>query len=118
MPLVMHRPAPALAPFVAHLWHFEDPGGALQHARERVLPSGTMQLLINLDADELRSYHGPAQTLRRTRGATLGGPCTTHFAIDTAEQRQILGVSFHPGGARPFFAAPAEALRETDVEVD
>jgi len=118
MPIVFHRPAAALAPFVAQLWHFDDAEGALQHARERILPSGAMQLLINLDEDELRSYHGPAQTVRRTRGTALCGPYTGHFVIDTAEQREIMGVTFHPGGAAPFFAVAADALRGIDVEVE
>lgn len=118
MPIVFRQPAAALAPFIAHLWHFEDPDGDLVHARERILPTGTMQLLVNLHEDELRSYHDGSREPRRTRGAALCGPYTGHFAIDTAEQRAIMGVSFHPGGAAPFFAAPADALRETDVEVD
>jgi AraC-like DNA-binding protein len=119
VPFVVLAPPPALAPFVAQLWHFEAPTGGFAHDRERVLPTGMMQLLVNLHEDELRSYHGDdLQQLRRTRGATIGGVYAGHFAIDTAEQRSILGVSFKPGGARPFFAAPADALSEQDVELD
>ncbi len=118
MALVLRRPAAPLAPFVASLWHFEASDGELPHARERILPSGAMQLLVNLHEDELRSYHGPDQVLRRTAGAALCGPYTGHFAIDTAEQRAIMGISFHPGGAAPFFAAAADGLREIDVEID
>ncbi len=118
MPMVLRTPSPALAPFVAALWHYED-AGELPHTRERILPSGSMQLLVNLHEDELRSYHGDDfGHLRRTRGATIAGIHAGHFAIDTAEQRAIVGVSFHPGGAFPFFRAPADALRETDVELD
>ncbi len=117
MTYVVHAPAPALAPFVAHFWYYEDSAGELTHARERIMPSGAMQLLVNLHEDELRSYHGPELTLRRSGGAVLGGASSEHFAIDTAEQRAIMGVSFHPGGAYPFFAAEAHDLRETDVEL-
>ena len=118
MPIVIRRPAAALAPFVAQLWHFEDPDSSLVHTRERIMPDGAMQLLVNLHEDELRSYHGESLELRRTGGAALCGPYTGHFAIDTAEQRAIMGVSFHPGGAAPFFAAPADAVSGLDVEVD
>lgn len=118
MPMVLRTPSPALAPFVAALWHYED-AGELVHTRERILPSGTMQLLINLHEDELRTYHGADLGLvRRTRGATIAGVHAGHFAIDTAEQRAIVGISFHAGGAFPFFSAPADALREIDVELD
>lgn len=78
-----------------------------------------MQLLINLHEDELRSYHGADhRELRRTRGAVLGGPGWRHLAIDAGVQRAIVGVSFKPGGAYPFFAAPADQLRAQDVELD
>lgn len=116
MSLILHRPAPALAPFIAHLWHYEDAAGSLVHARERIMPTGRAQLLVNLHEDELRTYQGEAP--RRTRGAALGGPTCGHFMIDTAEQQAIMGVSFHAGGTLPFFAAPADALRDTEVELD
>jgi AraC-like DNA-binding protein len=117
VPFVVHAPPPPLAPFVASLWHHEA-DGPWAHTRERVLPTGTMQLLINLHEDELRSWHGDGyHQLRRTRGAALGGPSWRHVAIDTAEQQCIVGVSFKPGGAVPFFAAPADELREHDVEL-
>jgi AraC-like DNA-binding protein len=114
-----HRAPPqstALAPFVEALWYFE---GEFPHTRERMLPSGTMQLLVNLHEDELRSYHGDAcDRLERTRGAHLSGAYGHPFGIDTAEQRAILGVSFRPGGAYPFFRAPASATCELGVELD
>lgn len=116
--MLLRTPSPALAPFVASLWHYES-AGELAHTRERILPDGTMQLLVNLHEDELRSYHGADfLQIRRTRGATIAGIHGGHFAIDTAEQRAIVGVSFRPGGAAPFFRPPADALRESDVELD
>lgn len=115
MPMVVRTPCPALAPFVAALWHYED-AGELVHTRERILPGGTMQLLINLDEDEFRTYHDDG-VVRRTRGATIAGVHVGHFAIDTAEQRRIAGVSFHPGGAAPFFAPPADSMQGLDVEL-
>jgi AraC-like DNA-binding protein len=110
------RPAPALAPFVEQLWHCESD---LAHARERVLPHATMQLLVNLDEDELRWYDGPAYATTHTLGgATVCGVFARHFAIDTAEQRAICGVSFRPGGAAAFLAMPADELADTHVALD
>jgi AraC-like DNA-binding protein len=103
--LVRRRPPAALAPFVEAIWHFS---GSFAHARERVLPTGSFQLLVNLHEDELRSYHGDGLgELRATAGAALGGAFDAHFAIDTAEQRNIAGVAFRPGGTWPFFREPA-----------
>lgn len=84
------RPAsPALAPFVESIWRFR---GQFSHAYERILPTGTMQLLVNRG-------EGYA-TVHRMRGAVLCGAHTKSFAIDTHEQRDIVGISFRPGGAR------------------
>jgi AraC-like DNA-binding protein len=113
MRYVVRPPSPPLAPFVEHLWHFE---GELAHARERVLPSGQLQLLVNLHEDELRWYDGAGYaTAHRGGGAALCGAFTHHFAIDTAEQRHICGVNFKPGGAAPFVRPPVGALEGTHV---
>jgi len=110
------RPGPALEPFIESIWYYES---ALPLARERILPTGTMQLLVNLDQDELRSYHGDGYgEVAAIGGAGLCGVHAGHFAIDTAEQRAIMGVVFKPGGAYPFFAPPADATRDQHVALD
>lgn len=116
VPMIVRTPSPALAPFVASLWHFED-AGELAHTRERILPSGAMQLLVNLHEDELRTYGSHGGPARRTRGATLAGAFVDHFEIDTAEQRAIVGVAFHPGGAYPFLKMPADDLHGSEAEL-
>ena len=93
--------APALAPFVESIWWWDH--AEIAPGRERILPSATMGLLVNLHEDEMRTYEGPGfARVERTRGATLSGPFARHFAIDTAEQRAIVGVNFRPGGAYPY----------------
>ena len=93
-----------LAPFVSALgWH----ESALPPGRDRVLPSGTMGLMVNLAEDELRTYRGPGTAiLCRAPGAALSGADPRAVVIDTAEQRRGLSVSFTPGGAAPFFGLP------------
>jgi AraC-like DNA-binding protein len=116
MRMIVRQPSPALRPFVASIWYYE---GEYTHARERILPTGTMALLVNLAEDELRTYQGEGYaTVERTRGAALCGAYDRHFAIDTAEQRSILGVSFHPGGTLPFFREPASAVRDLHVPIE
>ena len=61
--------SPALRPFVDKLWYFT---GDMPHARERILPTGTMQLLVNLHEDELRTYGGEDfARVQRMRGAAI-----------------------------------------------
>lgn len=83
------------------------------------MPKGTMQILVNLHEDEMRSYRGEGYAIvHRLRGAVLCGAHTKYVGIDTDEQRDIVGITFRPGGAFPFFAAPSDATTETYVELD
>jgi len=116
-PILQLTPSsPALRPFIESLWHFT---GDLPHARERILPTGTMQLLVNLHEDEFRVYGGDDfSRVQRIRGAVISGAYARPFGIDTDEQRCVVGVAFRPGGAAPFFGPPCDALREDHVELE
>jgi hypothetical protein len=43
-----HKPSPVLSPFIESLWSLSD---APAHARERIFPSGNIELVINLAED-------------------------------------------------------------------
>lgn len=134
MHFVTRTPSPPLARFVGQLWYFTAP--ELPDLLERVLPTGSMSLLISLADDELRWYDvaagpfapataadavAPAASparCHRLSGVAVCGAYAEHFAIDTAEQRAIVGAEFTPGGAFPFFGPDAEALGGTHVSLD
>ncbi len=104
-----------LVPFVEAVWYFE---GAFEHELERMVPHPRMQLLVNLADDELRSYRGRRfEQVARTRGAAISGVHDRWFGIDTEQQRCIVGVTFRPGGAYPFFGVPASTLRNGHVDL-
>jgi AraC-like DNA-binding protein len=108
--------SPALTPFVSSLSYHR---GALPPGRERILPDGTMTLMVNLDEDEFRTYSGPGNsTVRRVRGAVLGGASACPTVIDTQEQRCGLAVSFRIGGAAPFFPGSLADTSSQLVELD
>jgi AraC-like DNA-binding protein len=96
--------SPRLAPFVSELGYYES---ALAPGRDRVLPSGSTGLMVNLHEDEFRTYHGPgATTVRQAPRAVLTGAEDRAVVIDTADQRRGLSVMFTPGGAAAFFGLP------------
>lgn len=113
MQLVVPPSAPALAPFVESLWYSAGPQAP---GRELVLPTGVMQLLVNLHSDELRTYDGA--DVRRVSGAAMQGARSGATVIDTGQLRAIVGVAFKPGGAFPFTVAPPSATAGTIVELD
>ncbi len=94
----VHKPSPPLDGFVDYLWSLSD---APRHARERILPSGTIELVINLQEDEFRIYRSPATgtACDRLRGAIVSGCYGSPFEIDTQEHASVIGVHFRPGGA-------------------
>jgi AraC-like DNA-binding protein len=113
---VSMRPrSPALAPFVSSMGYLE---GRFAHARELSLPTGSAQLLVNLDADALHAYPIDGGVTQSAPGAALLGAHGRPSLIDPAEQRAIAWVAFRPGGAYPFFPAPASAVRDQLVPLD
>jgi AraC-like DNA-binding protein len=82
------------------------------------LPSGTVQLLVNLDRDELRTYPVGGGPPTVTGGAAVQGPYDEPVLIDPADQRRILWIAFRVGGSYPFVPADAAELRGSLVDLD
>jgi len=110
-------PRPPLSDFVDLFWSYEgyDPS----HGRERVVPTGTMQLIVSLSDDELRVYDRRDQDRFRSFGGSLiSGAHSEFVVIDTAGQASTVGVHFKAGGAHPFLGVSAGELRDEDVPLD
>jgi AraC-like DNA-binding protein len=110
-------PTAPLSEFVELLWLYE--GYHQPHQMERLLPDGSMELVINLNDDQVRVYDprdiGKFQTLR---GSVVVGAHSEFFVIDTAEQHTVAGVHFRPGGAFPFLGLPAGELHNMQVSLE
>ena len=110
-------PGPPLADFVSLFWLYE--GYELPHAKERVLPDGSMELVINLREDMIRVYDRQnTDQFQTLRGCVISGAHAEFFVIDTASQASIMGIHFKAGGAFPFFKLPAEELHDAHVSLD
>ena len=97
------RPQGPLAEFVDCLWIHEGYGGA--HARERVLPTTTVDLVFSWRPD-------------RGGAVTIAGPRSGCVELDTSLPFSACGVHFKPGGALPFITAPAHELHNQIVNLD
>jgi AraC-like DNA-binding protein len=112
----VHTPEPALSACVDNLWSFSD---APPHAKERIVPSGTLELVINLHEDEIRIYDSATtERCRRFSGAIVSGAYRHSFVIDTREHTSIIGVHFKPGGARPFLGIRADELADAHIDLE
>ena len=114
--LMLPPRSPALTPFVASLQYVES---EMEATLERILPSGRIDLMVNLHEDEFRTYTGAdCSIVRRTNGAVLGGPHSQASVIDTKLQPCLVMVDFRLGGASPFFSSPLSEAANQLVELD
>ena len=75
-------PAAPLSDFIEDFWLYNDYRPA--HLKERILPSGTTELVINLRDNELRVYDRVRPGLcERFSGAIVSGTYDGFFVIDT-----------------------------------
>lgn len=115
MSMQSYFPGPPLSGFIEQFWEFE--GEPVTHRRERLLPDGSMELVINLREDELCVYDGEGSGVERHSGAIVCGARYESMIIDTASQASVLGVHFRPGGAFPFLGLPADELCNTTLSL-
>ncbi|NBC96334.1 MAG: helix-turn-helix domain-containing protein [Deinococcus-Thermus bacterium] len=96
--MIVSRPPrdPRLAPLIACLWAGWRVDGP---AVERVLPTGGLQIVVDLDRGE----------------AVVTGPRTRFTLVPAARMRHTAGLAFTIGGARPVLGLPAVALRGAEV---
>ena len=111
------RPDPPLGRYIQALWTWE--GFQQPHHMERLLPDGSLQLVVNLREDQTRIYDREHLERCQTHsGALVAGAHSSYFVIDTAEQTSVAGVHFLPGGAFPFLGIPAGELQDRHVSLD
>jgi len=102
MNLATYIPRQPLADFVEVLWWYKR--DTVSHRKERLLPMGTMELVLDL-ADE-------------TSGPWICGAHSESFEIETSEPATIVGVHFKSGGAFPFLGLPAGELHNARLTLD
>jgi AraC-like DNA-binding protein len=117
MQILSYRPLPPLADFVDRLWLSQ--GAAPAHPMERLLPDCTVELVINLQKDRIHLYdRDDYHRCGSVPGCMVSGPRTRYFVIDTRDQAAVMGVHFRPGGAFPFFRAPACELADESIALE
>jgi AraC-like DNA-binding protein len=115
MQYLTRRPSPPLAGLVSYLWSLSDAPG---HGRERIVPSGTIELVINLHSDEFRIFEPAGRNGRRFRGAIVSGCYSSGFDVDTRVHACILGVHFTPGGAARLLGVPPGKIANSHVALE
>lgn len=102
-PFHIHRPGPPLSEFVDFFWIYE--GYAPSHSRERLLPTGTSELIFKLDAN------GEA-------ASGISGARSESAMLEMSAPFSVIAVHFRPGGAFPFFGVPSTELCNCSETLD
>src|SRR5215472_354774 len=110
-----YKPVPPLSDFIEHFWQYEAYASAYVH--ERILPTGSFELVFNLCDNQLRIYEDEPRLRSCYSGAIVSGPYEGFFVTDRAEDASVLGVHFKPGGASPFFGLSAYELANTHLDL-
>jgi AraC-like DNA-binding protein len=100
-----YTPRPPLSDFVELLWLFQKPMPA--HGSERVLPTGTVELVINLGDRSVGGFD-----------AIVAGPHQRFFVLDTSQPSSVMGAHFKPGGVSAFLGLPVDELRNLHVPLE
>ncbi len=110
-------PPPPLDRFIDNLWYWEEdekPG----YAKDAIIASSRIGLMISLSEDELRWYDGAGyEQKNRLSGMALCGTQSGPFAIDSHQPRMI-GIHFHPGGTWPFLAPSGNEFHNRHIGLE
>ncbi|HYR85206.1 MAG TPA: helix-turn-helix transcriptional regulator [Terriglobia bacterium] len=93
-------PAKPLSEFVGLFWYWQ--GHDVPYSKERVLPMGTVELVIQLGS-------------HKTSDSGISGARSESLVIERTSQDQLLGIHFKPGGAFPFLGFPFGDLHNIGI---
>ena len=108
-------PAAPLAPFVRTLWYARIHQSV--HRRERVLPTGCVQIILNLARDYILDCPENLPEVRRPPSLVVGAR-SVYEIVDTSDMADLVGIVFSPSGFTPFAGTPADQFSNQTVALD
>jgi AraC-like DNA-binding protein len=116
MVYLAEAPNPLLRSCVRTLWYCRVPHVA-QH-RERVLPNGCMQIILNLSRSYLTDCGEDGNANRRLPRAIVVGTRARYAVVDTADMEEIVGIVIQPGGFAGLFRERADLFFERSIGLE
>ncbi len=115
--LQSYIPQAPLSHYVNEIWLWED--YFPPHPKERILPGGMMELVVNLsDAPMQMYYEIDHYQPHDFKNLFVAGPRSEFFLVDTTRPTTVMGVYFKPGAALPFFKTSGRELQNLHVPLD
>ena len=108
-------PAAPLNQSIRALWYAQARN--VSHRRERVLPGGCVEIILNLARDYFLDCSDNADD-RRAPPALVVGPRSIYEIIDSSDMTDLIGVVFFPGGFAPFASDAVDQFSNRSVSLD
>jgi AraC-like DNA-binding protein len=113
---LIHVPQPPLSTYVACMWYRR--GSIPDRRRELSMPTGSVDLVINLGADRIRVFDASHdRTGIVCRGAIVHGAQSRSFVLDDLQHVHFVGVHFRPGGGS-LLGVPADEIADRHLSLD
>jgi AraC-like DNA-binding protein len=117
MDVTLHKPGPALADCVESIVHFS--GFEPDWQREKLLPDGRMELVIDLTDRAKRLFHTEQGAAGDDfRQAWLSGVHRRPIVIEAQSMASMLVIAFRPGGAAPLLGGDMHDLTDHVAALD
>lgn len=107
-------PTAPLNRFIRILWYARVTD--LAHRRERVLPSGCVEVILNLARDFLLNCT-EGESNRRLPSALIVGARSIYEIIDSSDLAELVGIAFAPGGFAPFAGDSVDLFTNRGVDL-
>jgi AraC-like DNA-binding protein len=110
-----HTPAAPLNGCIRSLWYARVPHAP--HSRERILPTGRVQIILNLARDFFLDCPEGAPALASSPSLIVGAR-STYEIVDTSDMADLIGIVFHPGGFAPFVSDSVDLFSNRSVALE
>jgi len=113
---LQQTPSAVLIPWVRSLWYCQAPKA--EYERERVLPNGCLQIILNLRGDTLTDCGDDGTVTGRLPAAIVVGARARFEVIDTSDLEELAGIIIQPGSFGRLFRERADLFFERSIALD
>jgi len=112
---IEHTPAVPLSGCIRSLWYARVLNAP--HSRERILPTGRVQIILNLARDFFLDCPegAPAQA---SSPLLIVGARSTYEIVETSDMADLIGIVFRPGGFAPFAGDAVDLFSNRSVDLE
>jgi AraC-like DNA-binding protein len=109
------KPVVLLCPFIRTIWYAAVPSPSSE--RQRILPNGCVQVIVNLARDYIVEFGGSGDPVRGAASLVVGAR-SVYETVDTADMAELVGIVFQPGGFAAFARGGVDEFQNRSVSLE